>query len=191
MASMTTTEPGVAAAQQKIVNDYDRLAKVAEGLRAVGRKVVLTIGSWDLLHIGHVRYLLRAKEHGDLLIVGVDTDRAIKFYKGPLRPIVPQQERSEMLSYQTCVDFITLLDDVDEQGRWQYELLRKIKPDVFVAVEDSYPESQITEIRKHSGEVVILPRQAENTSTTRMVQETVKKHLEQMYALVDKRPIQS
>lgn len=96
-----------------------------------------------------------------------------------------------MLSYQTCVDFITLLDDVDEQGRWQYELLRKIKPDVFVAVEDSYPESQITEIRKHSGEVVILPRQAENTSTTRMVQETVKKHLEQMYALVDKRPIQS
>lgn len=178
------------AMPQKIVNDYERLAKVVEGLRAVNRRIVLTIGSWDLLHIGHVRYLLRAKARGDILIVGVDTDRAIKLYKGPLRPIVPEHERSEMLSYQACVDFITLLDDVDDQGRWQYDLLRKVKPDVFVAVEDSYPKDQLDEIKQHCSELVVLPRQAENTSTTRMVQETVKKHLEQMYALVDKRPIQ-
>jgi D-glycero-beta-D-manno-heptose 1-phosphate adenylyltransferase len=183
---MTTSESGVVAAQLKLVNEYDRLAKVAEGMRAVNRKVVLTIGSWDLLHIGHVRYLLCAKERGDVLIVGVDTDRAIKFYKGPLRPIVPEQERCEMLSYQTCVDFITLLDDVDDQGRWQYELLKKVKPDVFVAVEDSYPKEQLEDIKQYCNELVVLPRQAENTSTTRMIQETVKKHLEQMYALVEK-----
>jgi D-beta-D-heptose 7-phosphate kinase/D-beta-D-heptose 1-phosphate adenosyltransferase len=188
---MLQTEQGFMPPSLKTVNDYERLAKVADGLRAVNRRIVLTIGSWDLLHIGHVRYLLQAKARGDILIVGVDTDRAIKFYKGPLRPIVPENERSEMLSYQACVDFITLLDDVDEQGKWQYDLLRKIKPDVFVAVEDSYPQSQLDDIRQHCGELVVLPRQAENTSTTRMIQNTVKKHLDQMYALVDQRPSQS
>ena len=173
--------------QQKIVNNYDTLAKVAEGFKAINRKIVLTIGSWDLLHIGHVRYLLHAKSQGDILMVGVDTDRAIKYYKGPLRPIVPEIERMEMLSYQACVDFVTRLDDVDDKGRWQYELLKKIRPDVFVAVVDSYPKKQLADIKRYCKQLVVLPRQAENTSTTRMVQETVKKHLDQMYAMVDKR----
>ncbi len=184
---MQTCERGIAYAHQKIVNDYERLAKVIDGLKAVNRKIVLTIGSWDLLHIGHVRYLLRAKEQGDILVVGVDTDRAIKYYKGPLRPIVPEDERCEMLSYQSCVDFITRLDDVDDQGKWQYDLLKRVKPDVFVAVQDSYPPEQLADIKPYCGELLILPRQAENTSTTNMIQNTVKKHLDQMYALVDKR----
>lgn len=185
--TMLTSERGIAYAHQKIVNDYERLAKVIDGLKAVNRKIVLTIGSWDLLHIGHVRYLLRAKEQGDILVVGVDTDRAIKYYKGPLRPIVPEDERCEMLSYQSCVDFITRLDDVDDQGKWQYDLLKRVKPDVFVAVQDSYPPEQLADIKPHCGELLILPRQAENTSTTNMIQNTVKKHLDQMYALVDRR----
>ena len=63
---------------QKIVNDYDVLAKATDGLRAVNHRIVLTIGSWDLLHIGHLRYLLRAKEQGDVLVVGVDSDRGIR-----------------------------------------------------------------------------------------------------------------
>ena len=150
---MQTSERGIAYAHQKIVNDYERLAKVIDGLKAVNRKIVLTIGSWDLLHIGHVRYLLRAKEQGDILVVGVDTDRAIKYYKGPLRPIVPEDERCEMLSYQSCVDFITRLDDVDDQGKWQYDLLKRVKPDVFVAVQDSYPPEQLADIKPHCGEL--------------------------------------
>ena len=93
----------------------------------------------------------------------------------------------EMLSYQACVDFVTRLDDVDDKGRWQYELLKKIRPDVFVAVVDSYPKKQLNDIKKYCKELVVLPRQAENTSTTRMVQDTVKKHLDEMYAMVDKR----
>ncbi len=171
----------------KIVRDYDTLAKVIDGLRAVNYRIVVTIGSWDLLHIGHVRYLLKAKDYGDILVVGVDTDRAIKLYKGELRPVVPQDERSEMLSYQDCVDFITLIDDLNDAGVWQYGLIKKLKPDVFVAVEDSYPESQLQEIRKHCKEIVVLPRQAENTSTTRMIQGTIKKQLDQMYKLTEKR----
>jgi rfaE bifunctional protein nucleotidyltransferase chain/domain len=172
---------------QKIVNDYDVLAKAIEGLRAVNYKIVLTIGSWDLLHIGHVRYLLRAKERGDVLVVGVDTDRGIKLYKGELRPVVPEGERTEMLSYQSCVDFVSLVDDIDPTGAWQYELLKKLKPDVFVAVEDSYPPAQLVEIKKYSGELVVLQRQAENTSTTRLIQGTIKKQLDQMYKMVEKR----
>lgn len=101
---------------QKIVKDYDTLAKAIEGLRAVGYRVVATIGSWDLLHIGHVRYLLKAKECGDVLVVGADTDRAIRLYKGELRPVIPEAERTEMLSYQSCVDFVTLVDDIDQTG---------------------------------------------------------------------------
>jgi len=143
---------------QKIVNDYDTLAKAIDGLRAVNYRVVVTIGSWDLLHIGHVRYLLRAK-------------------------VV----RCEMLSYQSPVDFVTLIDDLDENGAWQYELIKKLKPDVFVAVEDSYPKEQLEEIKKYCAELVVLPRQAENTSTTRLIQGTIKKQLDQMYKMTEKR----
>lgn len=172
---------------QKVVASYDALAKAVHGLRAVNCRVVLTVGSWDLLHIGHVRYLVKAKSQGDVLVVGVDTDRAIKFYKGDLRPIVPQDERCEMLSYQSCVDFVTLLDDVDEKGNWQYELLKRLNPDVFVAVEDSYPKEQLDEIAKFCTELVVLPRQAENTSTSRMIQYAVKKHLDKMYEILERR----
>lgn len=173
--------------RRKIVENYAALAEVAKGLRAIGHKTVVTIGSWDLLHIGHVRYLHRAKSHGDILIVGVDTDRTVKLYKGPLRPVVPYDERCEMLSYQGFVDLITSVDDVGEDGTWQYGLVRTVQPDVFVAVEDSYPEEQLAEIRRHCKEVVVLPRQAENTSTTNLIQHAVKKHLDQMYSLLEKR----
>jgi D-glycero-beta-D-manno-heptose 1-phosphate adenylyltransferase len=173
--------------KHKVVENYETLAEAVKGLRALKYKVVLTIGSWDLLHTGHVRYLRKAREYGDILVVGVDTDRAIKLYKGDLRPVVPYEERCEMLTYQTCVDLVTPVDDVTSKGKWKYGLVRDIQPDVFVAVEDSYPKSQLDEIRKYSKEVIVLPRQAEKTSTTRMIQHAVKKHLDQMYTLLDKR----
>lgn len=70
---------------------------------------------------------------------------------------------------------------------WQYELIKKLKPDVFVAVEDSYPQSQLAEIKKYCKELVVLPRQAKDTSTTRLIQGTIKKQLDQMYKLTEKR----
>lgn len=179
--------PGRKNPIHKVVLDYGALEKAIDGLRAVNCKIALTVGSWDLLHIGHIRYLMNAKSHGDVLVVGVDSDRAVKLYKGEFRPIVPEAERCEMLSYQSCVDFITMLDDVDKEGVWQYALARRLKPDVFVAVEDSYPESQLAEIRKHCGTLVVLPRQAENTSTSKMIQDTVKKHLDKIYTLMERK----
>ncbi|MFC1721144.1 adenylyltransferase/cytidyltransferase family protein [Patescibacteria group bacterium] len=173
--------------QNKVVESYDKLAQLTQALQTLDHKIVVTIGSWDMLHIGHLRYLMQAKSRGDILVVGVDTDRAIKLYKGHLRPIVPQEERSEMLCYQSCVDYITYVDDVDKDGGWQYGLIDKIRPDVFIAVEDSYPEEQQAEISARCGELVVLPRQAEKTSTSRMIQKAVKGHVTEMMELLEKR----
>jgi D-glycero-beta-D-manno-heptose 1-phosphate adenylyltransferase len=172
---------------KKIVENYQAISEVVNGFRAIGRKSVLTVGSWDLLHIGHVRYLNRARSQGDLLVVGIDTDRAIKKYKGLLRPIVPYDERCEMLSYQSCVDFVTPIDDVDEKGEWQYNLVKTVRPDIFVAVEDSYPQTQLDEIQRHCGSLIVFPRQAKDTSTSRLIQNAVKQHLDQVYSLMERK----
>lgn len=165
-----------------ILNEHELKLKVL-ACQTLGAKVVLTIGSWDLLHIGHVRYLMKAQSYGDVLVVGADSDRAVKLYKGEYRPIIPEQERRELVSYLSCVDFVTTVDDVDEKGNWQYGLLRLIRPDVFVAVEDSYPPEQRAEIQRYSGELVVLPRQAESTSSTGIIQNLIKGNPELMERL--------
>ncbi len=166
---------------RKIILDYNKMAEIVQAHRVLGHRIVCTIGSWDMLHIGHMRYLNRAKEAGDILLIGADSDRGIKLYKkSDLRPIIPQDERMEMLAYQDCVDYVTLIDDVDEKGGWLYGLLKVAKPDVFVAVTDSYPPAQIKDIKKMVKEVILLPRQAEKTSSTNIIEKTVKSHLEKM-----------
>lgn len=162
---------------RKIVLDYQALKEKITAHKILGHKVVATLGSWDVLHIGHLRYLHKAKEFGDILVVGVDSDRGIKSYKNPLRPIIPESERLEMLSYQGPIDYITVVDDIDDTGKWSYGLLRNIPVDTFVAVANSYPEEQLQEIRKLCPEVAILPRQAEKTSSTDIIQNIVKGHL--------------
>lgn len=158
---------------KKIVLDYNELKNYVDAHRILKNKIVCTIGSWDMLHIGHVRYLLKAKQAGDILVVGADSDKAIKRYKGEERPIIPENERLEMLAYQVPVDFATLVEDVDDKGNWEFELLKAIKPDIYVAVEDSYPEEQLALIRKYCGKVVVFPRQA-TTSTSGTIGKAVK-----------------
>lgn len=163
----------------KVVKDYKKLSEIIGAYKILGKKVVCTIGSWDMLHIGHLRYLHKAKSEGDVLIVGADSDRAIKLYKNnPLRPVIPEDERMEMLSYQNFVDYVTLIDDVDGKGAWQMNLLKMAHPDVFVAVRESYPPDQIKEIQKHVKSVKLLKRQADKTSTTLIIERTFKKRLE-------------
>lgn len=158
-------------------NHLDLKARI-DAHRVLGHKIVCTIGSWDMLHIGHLRYLNAAKNKGDILIVGVDSDQSVKFYKGPLRPIIPEKERMEMLSYQDCVDYITLVDDVDEKGNWQYGVIRNLPIDIFVAVEgNSYSNEQKKKIKDYCGKLLVIPRQAESTSSTDIVQNVLKTHL--------------
>ncbi|MBM3250706.1 MAG: adenylyltransferase/cytidyltransferase family protein [Candidatus Nealsonbacteria bacterium] len=161
-----------------IILDYSELKKVVEAHRTLGHKIICTVGSWDMLHIGHLRYLRKAKEQGDVLVVGTDSDRGIKLYKNELRPIIPQEERMEMLSYQDCVDYVTLINDIDDRGNWHYELIKIIKPDLFITTDYSYSDKQIKTIQEYSKEVLIFPRQAEKTSSTEIIERTVKKHLE-------------
>lgn len=168
--------------EKKIVLDYAKLGKLANALRDLDKKLILTIGSWDMLHIGHLRYLMKAKLLGDVLIVGVDSDKAVKRYKGPFRPIIPENERMEMLSYQNCVDYITRIDDVTLTGKWKYALLKTLRPHTFVAVEDSYPKKQLENIQKHCEKLIVLPRQAKNTSTTNIIQNSVKRRLKELLA---------
>ena len=165
-------------AAQKIVLDYSELRKFIDAHRVLGHRIVCTIGSWDMLHIGHLRYLIKARGQGDVLVVGADSDRGIKIYKkSDLRPVIPQEERMEMLQYQACVDYVTLVDDIDETGKWQYGLIDLLRPDVFVTTDDSYPEQQIQDIHAYSQEVVVFPRQAEHTSSTNIIEKMVKTHL--------------
>ena len=171
-----------------IVINYSELKKIVDAHKILGHKIICTVGSWDMLHIGHLRYLIKAKSYGDILVVGVDSDRGIKLYKkNDLRPIVPQDERMEMLKYQECVDYVTLIDDIDNDGKWKYELIKLIRPNVFVTTSDSYPEEQIKDIKQYSDEVIVLPRQAQNTSTTEIIERTVKKHLEVLLEKIIKR----
>ena len=164
--------------KKKVVRDYSALRKKALAHKMLGHRLVCTIGSWDLLHIGHLRYLHAAKSLGDILIVGVDSDRSIKLYKNPLRPIIPENERMEMLAYQNCVDYVTFVDDIDGKGIWQYDLIKKVPIDIFVAVAgNSYSKEQKRDIKKFCPQLEVLPRQAESTSTTDVIQNVLKGHL--------------
>lgn len=171
--------------EKKIITELPRLIRAVQSFRDLGyERVVATIGSWDLKHVGQERYLFKASQQGDLLVVGVDTDRAMKRYKGPARPIVPEDERCESLSYLSFVSLVTLVDDVDADGRWNYELLRAIRPDVFIAVEsDSYSDEQLAEIKTFVGELVTLPRQALGASTTIFTERIKELHAAEIRAM--------
>ncbi len=151
---------------KKFVSDYGKLGKLVEGLKSVDLVVVMTIGSWDGLHVGHTRYLEEAKARGDCLIVGVDTDRAIELYKEPGRPLVAEEFRIEMLANLECVDYITLVGDVDDQGNWQYGLVKATRPNIFIV--QGYPPEQVAQLQTYCDQVIELPRQELAFSTTRM-----------------------
>jgi len=146
---------------QKIVKNIDQLQQVVDKYRQNKKKIVLTQGSFDMVHIGHGRYLQAAKELGDVLIVGVDSDEKIRDRKGQDRPVVPQQERLEILTYLSSVDHVILKELSDP--KWQ--LIKTILPDVLVATKETYSPAQIKKLQKYCGEVVVMEPKA-TTSTS-------------------------
>lgn len=153
--------------EDRIVGSLEEMATKAKHLRGLGCRVVLTSGSFDLIHLGHVKYLQRAKECGDFLAVGVDCDTKIRRRKGPDRPMVPEDERLQLLAYQRPVDFVYLKGDDEE--RWG--LIRATRPDVLVLTADhSYSDEEQRALLEFCGEIKVIPRQASVTTSERIRQ---------------------
>ncbi len=151
----------------RLVGSAEELERLVGHLKGLGHRIVLTSGSFDLIHLGHVKYLARAKELGDVLVVGVDSDAKIKLRKGHDRPMVPQEERLELLAHQRPVDLIFLKDLGEE--RWR--LIKAVRPDVLVLSKDhSYSEQDLQDLLEYCGAVEILDRQSAVTTSERIRQ---------------------
>lgn len=145
----------------RIYKDYKKIKNLIEHCKALGLKVVLTQGTFDMIHVGHGRYLKEAKQHGDILIVGVDSDKKVRHRKGPERPVVPEDERLEMLSHLRYVDLVFLKELKDPK----WSLIKAIRPDVLIATKQTYNAQQLKDLKEHCGKVVVLePRATTSTS---------------------------
>ncbi len=109
------------------IKTLEEMLQVRSELRAQGRKLVFTNGCFDLLHVGHVRYLNQARALGDALVVAINSDRSVRENKGEGRPLVPEAERAEVLSALACVDYVTIFDEGTPQA-----VIDAIVPDVLV-----------------------------------------------------------
>ncbi len=150
--------------KNRCILNLDLLKEFVDHCKGLGIKIVLTQGSYDMIHIGHARYFEAAKSHGDLLIVGLDSDEKIRRRKGPDRPIVPQNERLEMLTHIRSVDVIT----IKEYDAPKWHLSKLIEPDVLIATQENYTKEEIKELEKFCGKVTVLEPQA-TTSTSAKV----------------------
>lgn len=131
------------------------------------KQVVFTNGCFDLLHVGHVRYLKEAKKQGDILIVGVNTDASVKRLKGPQRPLQIEQDRAEILAALECVDFVTLFDEDTPLN-----LIQELKPQVLVKGGDWKPEQIVgSDVVLSAGGKVLSLNFVDGRSTTNIIKQ--------------------
>jgi rfaE bifunctional protein nucleotidyltransferase chain/domain len=151
--------------EMRYVPDYERISEIVAALRVLELKVVLTSGSFDILHEGHSMYLEAARGFGDFLIVGLDSDEKLRKRKGPGRPAVPELERLRMVTHQRGVGLVTL-KNLDEP-RWA--LIKAVRPDVLVATAETYSADEIAELEaKYCGRVEVLERMATVSTSARL-----------------------
>lgn len=162
--------------KKRLVSQSD-LDTLHDQLKARGKKIVFTAGSWDLIHAGQCRYLEKARDEGDVLVVGVSSNDAIRKVKGPNKPILDEKIRAEMLTFLRSVDFVTILPEPSCAPT-----LGLLKPDVFITVNedwtDNYKQSkEYKTVTKYGGEVQVVDRQSTAISTTKIVQRAIGGHL--------------
>ncbi|KPJ77167.1 MAG: glycerol-3-phosphate cytidylyltransferase [Deltaproteobacteria bacterium SG8_13] len=138
-------------------------------LRNAGKRIVFTNGCFDILHAGHVRYLTSARQQGDLLVVGLNSDRSVRDIKGPQRPLVSQQQRAEVLAGLWCVDFIVIFDEPDP-----LQVIQTLRPDVLVKGDD-WPDDRIigADVVKAGGGRVVRVPVVPGISTSRIIERIV------------------
>jgi D-beta-D-heptose 7-phosphate kinase/D-beta-D-heptose 1-phosphate adenosyltransferase len=139
-------------------------------LRKKGKKIAFTNGCFDILHVGHVRYLREAKKTADVLVLALNSDSSVRSIKGEKRPLMNEKERAEILAALECIDFVTVFQELTP-----LELINYLKPDILIKGGD-WPEEKVVgreEIKKWGGRVAIIP-EVEGKSTTNIL-EKIKK----------------
>ncbi len=151
--------------KHRFVPDFKRLRETVDHLKGLGLRIVLTQGTYDMVHIGHARYFEAAKEHGDVLIVGVDSDEKVRERKGPDRPVVPQDERTEMVAHMRSVDVVTL----KEARHPHWHLIKTVRPDVLIASDRTkYSKKELVELKKYCGQVLVLKPMATTSTSAKL-----------------------
>lgn len=144
----------------------EEASQFTEQCRAEGRTVVFTNGVFDLLHPGHVRYLQQARALGDVLVIGINTDRSVRANKGPDRPITPEHERAELLAALACVDGVTIFDE-----ETPFDIISELQPDVLVKGADWARDAIVgRDIVEARGGRVVRVAVEQGHSTTSIVQ---------------------
>lgn len=162
--------------KKRLVGQSD-LMTLHEKLSEMGKKVVFTAGSWDLVNVGQLRYLEEAKKLGDILVVGVSSNDAIRKVKGPNKPVLDEKLRAETLTYLSSVDFVTIIPEPSCQPS-----LGLLRPDFYVTVKEDWTEKfkeskEYKTVIKYGGEVVVVDRQSTAVSTTKIIQRAIGGHL--------------
>lgn len=144
------------------VVDREELVRLVSERRSAGGKIILANGCFDLFHVGHARYLAGAKGLGGFLVVGVNSDKQARSLKGEGRPVMPQNERAELVAALRCVDAVTIFEEPTVE-----ELIRSIRPDFHAKgtdyTADSVPERDI--VRECGGRVAIVGDPKDHSST--------------------------
>ena len=141
-------------------------------LRKSGRKVVFTNGCFDILHVGHVRYLAAARSEGDLLVIGLNSDVSVRSIKGEKRPIVTQDQRAEVLASLEFVDYVVFFDEPEP-----LLLIEMLKPDVLVKGEDWTEENIVgSDFVKSKGGKVVRIKFVDETSTSGIIEKIVERY---------------
>lgn len=144
--------------------------KEIERLKKEGKKIVFTNGCFDILHVGHTRYLKDAKKLGDVLILGLNSDESVRSLKGEKRPLVPENERADVVAALESVDYVTIFHE-----QTPLALIEYLKPDVLVKGGDWKKEQVVgrESVEKQGGRVIIIP-EIKGSSTTNII-EKIKK----------------
>ncbi|PIV21381.1 MAG: D-glycero-beta-D-manno-heptose 1-phosphate adenylyltransferase [Deltaproteobacteria bacterium CG_4_8_14_3_um_filter_45_9] len=148
------------------------LLRIIKHLKAKGKRIIFTNGCFDLLHVGHIRYLEEARALGDVLIVGVNSDSSVRKLKGSKRPVLPEEERAEILSGLGCVDYIIIFDEIDP-----LKLITSLQPNVLAKGGDWTKEQTVGKkvVERSGGEVVIIPF-VQGASTSNLIKTILKRY---------------
>jgi rfaE bifunctional protein nucleotidyltransferase chain/domain len=158
----------------KYVKSIKELVDIRNNLKKENKKVVFTNGCFDILHAGHVDYITKAKEKGDILIVAVNSDASVQRIKGALRPIVPQHERAFIISFLKPVDYVVIFEEDTP-----YEMIKQLVPDILVKGEDWLIENIIgRDIVETNGGKVETIKFVNNQSTTNIIKTVLERFKE-------------